>query len=161
MAESKTSTKATAGILLRIPDTTVDGGGFKNNKVTQWSPSLVDAAPVLQAWHAACEPALDHMPEGHGTQFVLLTLANVPAVQLGQKDTVSEVEAEPRLHLEQSCVLVDGREMRKLYSAVELPITTLLILTNEPGPQVAVKFNCSYWPTYSYCSLVPPMFTIR
>ena len=33
--ESNTSTKATAGILLDTPDTTVGGGGSKNAKVTQ------------------------------------------------------------------------------------------------------------------------------
>jgi hypothetical protein len=145
-ADSNTSINATAGILLKTPDTTVGRGWCRNAKVTQWSCSLV-VAFELHARQVVCAPALDHMPAGHFSHFVLLELAKVPAVQLGQKNMVStETEDVPAAHLEQSCTL-DARVRRKLYKAVTLLRRTLLTLTNDPGAQVAVTRNCAYRPT--------------
>jgi hypothetical protein len=111
IAESKTSTNATGGILLRTPDTTVRGGRSKNAKVTQWSCSRV-VAFELQSRHFVCVPALDHMLIGQRSHCVLLTLAKVPALQLGQKNIMSNViDAVPAVHLEQSCAL-DARGIR-------------------------------------------------
>jgi hypothetical protein len=56
----------------------------------------------LQSRHEPCTPAEDHKPSGHGKHAVLFEFANVPAVQLEQNITVSEVENVPDLHLEQS-----------------------------------------------------------
>jgi hypothetical protein len=102
--ESYTSTKATVGILLGTPDTMVGGGGPKNDRVTQWSRSLV-VALELHAAHVPCVPDLDHMPAGQDKHSVLFEFANVPALQLGQRVMVSGVEDVPELHLEQSCAL--------------------------------------------------------
>jgi len=83
------------------------------------------------------------MPAGQGTHCVLFEWAKVPAAQLGQRDIVStEIENVPGLHLEQSCEL-DSRGRRRSYNAVKLLSKTLLILTNNPGPHVAVTLNCA------------------
>jgi hypothetical protein len=84
--------------------------------------------PHTHTWHAACVPALDHVPVGQGKHSVLCVFANVPAVQLGQKDMVSEVDDVPALHLEQSCCERDARGMRNSYRAVTLPSRAVLIL---------------------------------
>jgi hypothetical protein len=52
------------------------------------------------------------MPLGQRSHCVLLTLAKVPAVQMGQKDIMSNVTDDvPEMHLEQSCAL-DARETK-------------------------------------------------
>ena len=68
------------------------------------------------------------MPVGQGKHTVWSVFANVPAVQLGQKDMVSEVDVVPALHLEQSCCERDARGMRNSYRAVTLPSRDVLIL---------------------------------
>ena len=126
--ESKTSTNATAGNILEAPDTIVIGGGCKNCRVTQWSCSLVVVAFELQARQAPCVPFLDHVPTEHCKHSVLFAFANVPPVQLGQNDTVSEVENVPGMHLEQSCAL-EEIVSRKSNIAVTLRSMAALMLT--------------------------------